>query len=68
MPKATKKAKKPVKAWKPVGRLTLHGAGELTLERRKEMAKWLRYQAAFLVKDGHNFAKTYTAKYHAFTG
>lgn len=44
--------------------LTIKAASKMTPEGRKEIAAWLRHQAAMLVKDGKNYSDTkFTARY-----
>lgn len=43
--------------------LTVVKPDEMTPEGRKEIAAWLRRQAAALIKDGDRYAKRFTARY-----
>lgn len=43
--------------------LTVRMADEMTPKGRREVAAWLRRQAAMLVKEGPNYAKRYTGRY-----
>lgn len=42
---------------------TIHRASDMTPVGRKEIAAWLRKQAANLVKHGANYSKRVTARY-----
>lgn len=43
--------------------LTIHDAPRMTAKGRRQIAAWLKKQAAFLTKDGGAFAKRFTARY-----
>lgn len=43
--------------------LTIHDAGTMTKRERAEIIKWLRHCATSLNKDGHKYAKRFTARY-----
>lgn len=43
--------------------LTMKDADNMTNEGRKDIARWLRRQADFLVKHHREFASRYTARY-----
>ena len=43
--------------------VTIFDAPEMTLEGRKNVAKWLRQQARFLEKYGPELAARFTARY-----
>lgn len=43
--------------------LTIHAAGEMTSNGRKEIARWLRCHADKLERDGANYAKRFTGRY-----
>ena len=67
MKKTTKKlVKKTVKKAKEgiaIAVLTFHGAPLFSPERKKEIAKWLRRQGAFLLKGNGLMANRFTARY-----
>ena len=48
---------------KSAARLTIHKADTMTPQGRKDVALWLRRQAAFLVRRGANFSSRFTANY-----
>lgn len=43
--------------------LTIHNADNMTSEGRHEIAKWLRRQASFLVREGDNMSDRFRARY-----
>lgn len=50
---------------KTVARLTVVNAPSMTKERRKDIADWLRKQAARLVRSGTHYTEgRYRARYH----
>jgi hypothetical protein len=49
---------------KYAARLTIYNAADMTAQGKKDIANWLRKQAEFLLKDGDNFSKRFTAKYY----
>ena len=46
-----------------IARLTMHRLSEMTPEGRKALAEWLRNNAKFILKEGKNCSKVFTAKY-----
>lgn len=44
--------------------LTVRDAQKMTKKGRKDIAAWLRRQAAFLEQHGQEYAKRFTARYH----
>lgn len=43
--------------------ITIKDGAIMTENGRKEIAKWMRYQAQVLLQDGENFSKQYRARY-----
>jgi hypothetical protein len=43
--------------------LTIHNAGDMTPRGRAVLARWLKSQAEFLTKHGHEFAPKFKARY-----
>lgn len=43
--------------------LTIKGAAEMSPERRRDVARWLRRNADFLTKQGDNLDKRFRARY-----
>ena len=43
--------------------LVIHGAGAMSSEGRRILAGWLRQQAKHLLKEGHNYAARFRARY-----
>lgn len=46
-----------------IATLTVHGASSMTERQRKELAMWLVSQGMSIIKDGEQYAKTFTARY-----
>lgn len=47
-----------------VASLRIDRAGDMSKKGRQEIAKWLRRQAAHLLKHGDNYSKRFTAGFH----
>lgn len=43
--------------------ITIHGAEKMTPAQKKKINNWFRVQGRNIVRDGHNYAKRFTARF-----
>lgn len=61
-----KKSKKPLRKEKVAAKIVMHRPNEMSKQGRRDIAQWLRNQAADLIKLGDKYDKNFTSSYIYF--